>query len=92
MADDERRKRLDVRSRREPSSDRVIQAFMHCGKCLKELPSGTSPREYARLEAGWTEQGFQLWCVRHEVNVMHVDFEGQKHPANTMISSKEPRN
>ncbi|MEY9493800.1 hypothetical protein [Bradyrhizobium elkanii] len=60
-----------------------IGTFLHCGLCLHELPAGTSPRDYAALEVGWTPQGLQVWCQRHDCNVLHVDFEGQKHPANT---------
>ena len=58
-----------------------IAMFLHCKKCLKELPGGQSPREFAAIEAGWTKIGLQLWCKRHEMNIMHVDFEGQQHPA-----------
>lgn len=59
-----------------------IQSFMHCGECIKELPRGMSPRDYTAIECGWTPLGFQIWCKRHELNMLHVDFEGQKHPAN----------
>jgi hypothetical protein len=69
--------------------------FMHCGLCIEEIKEiadreGTaSPREYAQLEVGWTELGLQVWCKRHEVNVIHIDFEGQKHPANTSRERKD---
>ena len=56
-----------------------IELFFHCDKCIKEKPEDISPRDYAELEAGWTEQGFQVWCKRHEMNIIHVDFEGQQH-------------
>jgi hypothetical protein len=59
-----------------------ILSFFHCGLCLRELPSDTSPRDYAQLEIGWTILGLQVWCRRHNVNVVHVDFEGATHPAN----------
>jgi hypothetical protein len=59
-----------------------IGAFMHCALCLKERPSNQSPLEWARLSVGWTPVGLQVWCVRHDCNVLHVDFEGQKHPAD----------
>jgi len=55
-----------------------ITAFMHCGKCLEELPAGHSPRSYASLEFGWTKAGFQLWCKRHEMNVLNADLMGNK--------------
>jgi hypothetical protein len=41
-----------------------------------------SPKLYARLEVGFTPIGLQIWCARHDVNVVHIDFEGQQHPAN----------
>jgi len=60
-----------------------IQMFLHCKQCMDELPPEVSPRENARLEIGWTVHGFQAWCVRHDSNVLNVDFEGHKHPAIT---------
>lgn len=68
-------------SRPIPNTNEIV-AFMHCGRCLAELPDGTSPQEWVQIEAGWTPLGFQVWCKRHDCNVLHVDFEGQKHPAN----------
>jgi len=65
-----------------PTTKNVIAAFFHCKKCLQELPFGQSPREWAQLEVGFTEIGLQVYCKRHEINVMHIDFEGQQHPAN----------
>lgn len=60
-----------------------ITMFLHCGLCLAERPPGQSPREFAQLEVGWTPLGIQLWCKRHEVNVLHMDFDGQQHRLNT---------
>lgn len=62
-----------------------IGLFFHCSKCLEEVPRGASPREYSQLEVGWTKLGLQVWCKRHELNVMHVDFEGAKHRASMDI-------
>jgi hypothetical protein len=31
------------------------------------------PAGHARLEAGWTPLGFQVWCRRHGVHVIHVE-------------------
>jgi len=59
-----------------------IVSFLHCELCMKELPEDTSPREYGYYEVGWTELGIQIWCKRHECNVMHMTFEGHKFPAN----------
>jgi hypothetical protein len=63
---------------------------MHCGLCLGDIPDGISPENYARLSVGWTERGLQVWCVRHDVNVIHVDFEGVTHKANTTCKKPEP--
>lgn len=63
-------------------STNEIEAYLHCGKCLDELPKGVSPREWASLEVGWTKLGLQIWCKRHECNVTHINFQGQCHPAN----------
>jgi len=57
-----------------------IEMFFHCKECLIEVGklNNMSPREYAELEVGWTTKGFQVWCKRHEKNVVHLDFKGQK--------------
>lgn len=59
-----------------------IGLFFHCQLCLKSLPEEQSPRDWAQLEVGFTPLGIQVWCKRHECNVAHIDFEGQRHPAN----------
>lgn len=55
-----------------------IVSFFHCANCMKVKPANKSPREWAMLEVGWTKKGFQVWCKRCEMDVIHVDFEGQK--------------
>jgi hypothetical protein len=73
-----------VVSRTVPRTDEIHVPF-HCARCVAEFqtqqPTGESPRTYARLSVGWTPRGLQVWCVRHNLNVLHVDFEGQRHPA-----------
>jgi len=70
---------------RDISGEKKIEQFLHCGKCLDEwkLTSGISPQEFQRISVGWTVVGFQIWCNRHDCNILHVDFEGVTHPANT---------
>jgi hypothetical protein len=75
---------------REISARNEIQAYFHCRSCFKEKPPKMAPRDWMHIEAGWTPQGFQVWCVRCECNVVHVDFEGHKHPANTTRAPREP--
>ena len=66
-----------------------VVMFIHCKQCLDEFyskPSDLSPREYAQVEVGFTKPGIQIWCKRHEVNVMDIDFEGAgPFPANVGI-------
>ena len=72
----------------ELSNEMSIAMFLNCGLCVEEFKAripatvDESPATYARLNVGWTKEGLQVWCVRHNCNVMHLDFEGQKHPAN----------
>lgn len=72
--------------------DNSIQMYCHCKQCMdelrngewqkhvsrKQIAQGMSPREYAQLEAGWTELGLQVRCVRHDNNIVHIDLKGQK--------------
>lgn len=73
----------------EITADLQISAYLHCGKCVDEWKTDKSinaimpPRDYARLSVGWTPKGIQVWCNRHGVNVVNIDFEGAKHPAVT---------
>lgn len=60
-----------------------IGLYFHCAQCMAEKPADVTPQNFAQLECGWTERGFQVWCKRHQCNVIHVDFEGVKHPADT---------
>lgn len=64
------------------TNQNAISMFLHCKKCFQEKPGDISMRDFARLEIGWTPVGIQVWCLRHDINIVHVDFEGQKHPAN----------
>lgn len=64
-------------------STNEISAYLHCAKCLEEMPKGTAPRDWARVQAGFTPLGIQVWCNRHECNIVHINFEGLQHPANT---------
>ena len=63
-------------------STNEIEAYVHCAKCLAARPADKSPQEWASLEVGFTKLGIQVWCKRHQTNVVHIDFQGAKHPAN----------
>jgi len=65
------------------------EMFLHCGMCSAEFQEGhpdtwgQSPKEYARQQGAWTRQGLQIWCTRHDVNLIHIDFNGQQMRANS---------
>ena len=67
-----------------------IQAYLHCKKCTEELPEGQSPMEYARTQSGWTNKGLQIWCNRHDENVMHLDFKGTYQALEEMLEVEIP--
>jgi len=59
---------------------RGIREPLVCARCADDVAKGragaVSMRDYGRLEAGFTERGVQVWCLRHDVNVVHIDFDG----------------
>lgn len=63
-----------------------IKGFYHCKKCIEEATKiaaragSASPRHYAKLEFGVTKSGFQLFCVRHEINVMKIEISLEESP------------
>lgn len=65
------------RSSPKPDSNHIVQ-FFHCKTCLADLPENVSPRDWIKVEVGWTKKGLQVWCVRCEKNVIAVDLLGQK--------------
>ncbi len=50
--------------------------YVQCLMCVADKPDAFSPREWARFNVIQTmnddRQGLQVWCVRHNVNVMHM--------------------
>lgn len=65
-----------------------------CAKCLDEMTRGftdsKSLQDYARLDVGFTEQGLQVWCRRHDLNVVHIDFDGMMPEADFRCLEKKP--
>lgn len=79
-ARDPRRIARERRAREKKLCPNSIRLYFHCSQCTKDLEASSSQqtlREYGRLECGLTEHGFQIWCVRHNTNVAHVDLMGQ---------------
>jgi len=67
-----------------------INQYLHCGKCIEEIPDGLSAQEWQQLEIGYTAKGLQIWCRRHDCNVCNIDFEGQTHPADIEAPKNMP--
>ncbi len=63
-----------------------IETYMHCMLCIQEKPAGIAMRDWARLNVGATENGLQVWCVRHNCNVGALDFRG----ADVVFEDGEP--
>ena len=57
-----------------------LVAVIHCRKCLKEFDDQRmdvliSPADYAELDVGWTSTGIQVWCRRHNYNVLFLELK-----------------
>lgn len=60
-----------------------ITTFFHCRKCVgasdaRDIITGTHEGYQQDIEVGWTRLGFQVWCRRHNSNIVHINFLGQK--------------
>jgi len=44
-----------------------IQLYFHCATCSS-----------GQLAVGWTKEGIQAFCERCDLNVIDLDFKGQK--------------
>ena len=57
-----------------------------CSRCAVDVTEGragsVSMAEYMRYDVGFTSKGLQVWCRRHEANVVHIDFQGREPPAD----------
>ena len=64
----------------------AIEQPIVCSRCADEVADGTaglvSLAEYGRLDVGFTSTGLQVWCRRHDSNVVHIDFEGRELPTD----------
>ncbi len=41
----------------------------------KSVAIGSSAHAIKTFEVGFTSLGIQIWCIRHNINVCHIDFE-----------------
>lgn len=51
-----------------------ITMYFNCKKCWDELPQGMSMQEYSRTQSGLTDTGLQVWCTRHDCEVVHLHY------------------
>lgn len=76
-----------------------IEQPIVCSRCADEVADGTagpiSLADYGRLEVGFSTRGLQIWCRRHDSNVVHIDFEGNDLAADfraILRGAKKPAN
>ena len=64
-----------------------------CETCFKEYTTIQNPdialRDYIRVDVGFTQIGIQIWWQRHNRNVCHIDFEGNRHAADFRSMEKK---
>lgn len=64
-----------------PATNSIL-GYLSCAVCAEEKPKYLSYAEYSQLEAGVTPVGIQIRCGRHDLNLIHIDFDGHKPRAN----------
>ena len=53
-----------------------IVSYIHCRECMfdwSKTDKSVSPAEFQKNEVGFTPTGIQVWCRRHDKNVISVD-------------------
>ena len=55
-----------------------IRLYLHCVQCREAQPEDEPPNEFERVKIGWTDRGIQVWCVRHDAEVIHLDLMDRK--------------
>lgn len=52
-----------------------------CSACAEAVEAGQtdakSLQEFIKIDVGFTDQGLQIWCRRHDRNICHIDFAEQ---------------
>ena len=63
-----------------------IDQHIICANCEEEFQAGStdisSLQNYTKLCIRFPDFGIQVWCRRHDANVVHVNFNGQKFKAD----------
>ena len=59
-----------------------INSHIVCNECIKELStlpsSDVNLKNFVKFEVGFTKLGIQIWCIRHNINVCHVNFDNNE--------------
>lgn len=55
-----------------------IKHVLECKRCTESCPANVLLQDYLRVSVGFTPYGLQVWCARHQANVAHFDFRGQR--------------
>ncbi|MGC6476088.1 MAG: hypothetical protein ACON41_05565 [Parvibaculales bacterium] len=78
--------------------DHLLNQITHpiiCAQCETDLLAGKSDarnlQEMMVLDVGFTEQGLQIWCRRHDINICHIDFAGHQLAADFRCLEKRPK-
>jgi len=72
-------RRVMAETQEEKQTPDII-SYIHCRDCmtdwaeLKDAGTGMSPAEFQDNEVGFTPTGVQVWCRRHDKNVISFDF------------------
>ena len=65
---------------------RDIEQPIVCSRCADDVTEGraglVSMAEYMQLDVGFSSVGLQVWCRRHDANVVHIDFRGCELPSD----------
>lgn len=88
-----------MRGRRRPQSITATDAAirtLRCARCVRDLETNGLTEDEMKTQLGnlrvsFTDVGLQVWCLRHNCNVIHIDFEGRKHPASTEALDGRPQ-
>ena len=75
----------------KPSNLFEIKTQLFCSLCRTECGQDQDMEEYARIIVGYTPEGLQVWCTRHSMNVIHISFENQQLPSNTLARYPVPK-
>ena len=49
--------------------------YLHCGSCVRDPARHTSMGKYQRYSVMSVPHGLQIWCERHQCNVVVFEFD-----------------